>query len=121
MKRVEDTLRSDGNLWEISFRHEAVTAEDIVKYDLPESVETRSKKSHGGAEPGSVPVELEALPPDILAERVRSGIESTLDMELVHNQRAVQAREALRLGKVRASIMRRVRSVLKEQMPRAEG
>ena len=121
LSRLQETLRTDGNLWEIAFRAEAVTAEDVVKYNLPESVETRSRKRHGGAEPGSVPVELEALPPDVLAERVRASIESSLDMALVNNQRAVQAREALRLGKLRAGIMRRVRSILREQMPRAEG
>ena len=121
LARLKETLRSDANLWELGLRQEAVTADDVVKYNLPESVESRSRKSHGAAEPGSVPVELEALPPDVLEARVRSAIEASLDMALVHNQRAVQAREALRLGKLRAQVMRRVRQILRQQMPRAGG
>ena len=120
LTKVQETLRSEGNLWEAKVVQLAVTAEDVVKYDLPESVVTRSQKSHGGAEPASVPVELEALPPDVLADRVRRSIEAQLDMALVNNQRAIQSREALRLGKLRASIMRRVRAVLREQMPAEE-
>jgi hypothetical protein len=118
--RLEDTLRSDGNLWEMEFRQEAVTAEDVLKYNLPESVVTRSGKSHGMSSPGAVPVELEALAPDVLAGRVRSAIEAQLDMELLHNQRAVQERESLRLAKLRTRIMQSVRTMLKEIMPREE-
>ena len=53
--------------------------------------------------------------------RQHKAIEAQLDMELVNNQRAIQSREALRLGKLRTNIMRRLRSVLKELMPRREG
>jgi len=120
LSRLEDTLRSDGNLWEMEFRQEAVTAEDVKKYNLPESVVTRSGKSHGGASPGAAPVELEALAPDVLAERVRSAIEAQLDMKLIHNQRAVQERESLRLAKLRTRIMQAVRTMLKEIMPGGE-
>ena len=67
LSRVQETLRADGNLWEMEFRHEALTADDVVKYELPESVVTRSRKSHGTADHATVPVELEALPPDVLA------------------------------------------------------
>ena len=121
LSRVQEILRADGNLWEMAFRHEALTADDVVKYELPESVVTRSRKSHGTIDRAAVPVELEALPPDVLADKVRSAIEAQLDMELVNNQRAIQSREALRLGKLRTNIMRRLRSVLKELMPRREG
>lgn len=121
LARVRETLRADGNLWEMEFRHESLTVDDVVKYDLPESVVTRSGKLHGGAEPGMVPVELEALPPDVLDKRVRLAIEAQLDVELLNNQRAIQSRESLRLGKLRTDIMRRVRSILRQQMPRGEG
>ena len=30
LTRVQETLRSDGNLWEMEFRHEAVTSDDVV-------------------------------------------------------------------------------------------
>ena len=118
LTRAQEVLRSDGNLWEMEFRHEAVTSDDVLKYELPESVVTRSRKSHGSAEPGVVPVELEALAPDVLAERVRSAVEAQLDMELVNNQRAIQERESIRLLKLRTGILRRVRSVLKDFMPK---
>jgi hypothetical protein len=120
LSRLQDTLRSDGNLWEMEFRQEALTADDVTKYNLPESVVTRSGKSHSLAAPGAVPVELEALSPDVLAERVRSAIEAQLDMERVNNQRAVQERESLRLAKLRTKIMRQVRKLLRETLPRGE-
>jgi hypothetical protein len=120
LRRLEDTLRSEGNLWEMEFRQEAVTADDVTKYNLPESVVTRSGKAHGLSAPGAVPVELEALAPDVLAERVRSAVEAQLDMKLIHNQRAVQERESLRLAKLRTQIMRQVRTVLKEMLPGGE-
>jgi len=120
LSRLQDTLRSDGNLWEMEFRQEALTEEDVTKYNLPESVVTRSGKSHGLAAPGAVPVELEALSPDVLADRVRSAVEAQLDVELVNNQRAVQDRESLRLAKLRTRIMRQVRMLLREILPRGE-
>ncbi len=119
LHRVREALRTEGNLWEMDFRHEAVTAEDVTRYGLPESVATRSRRSHAAAQ-AAAPVELEALPPDILAARVRAGIEAQLDMSLVNNQRAIQSREALRLGKLRATILRQIRSTLRDVLPREE-
>ena len=120
IERVRETLRADGNLWETEFRQEAVTGDDVARYALPESIATRSRRSHGDERPGAVPVELEALAPDILSERVRAAIEAQLDMSLVNNQRAIQSREALRLGKLRATILRQIRSTLRDFMPREE-
>ena len=118
--RVREALRAEGNLWEMEFRHEAVTADDVRRYELPENVATRSRRSHGEQDPVARPVELEALAPDVLADRVRSAIEAQLDMRLVHNQRAIQTREALRLGKLRATILRQIRSTLRDFMPKEE-
>jgi hypothetical protein len=117
LAQVRETLRTDGDLWDLDIRHEALTVEDVVKYELPESVVTRPRQSQGSSEPGRVPVELAALAPDLLAQRVRAAIEAQLDMQLVNNQRMVQERELLRLGKLRTAIMRRIRSVVKEQFP----
>jgi hypothetical protein len=121
LSRVQETLRTDGNLWEMEFVHEALTVQDVVRHGLPESLAARAHEPHGAAEPGRAVVELEALAPDILAERVRSAIESRLDMELLHNQRAVQERESLRLTRLRSGAMRQMRSVLKQLMPGEEG
>ena len=41
-------------------------------------------------------------------------------MGLINNQRAIQSRETLRLGKLRANIMRQIRSVLRQFMPHDE-
>ncbi len=118
LDRVRETLRAEGNLWEMEFRQEALTSEDVARYALPESVAARSRRSHSVAtESGRAPVELEALAPDVLAERVRSAIEAQLDMNLVNNQRAIQTREALRLGNLRASILRQIRSTLRDFLP----
>ncbi len=120
LERVRETLRAEGNLWEMEFRQEALVPEDVERYALPESVATRSRRSHSAVEPGSAPVELEALAPDVLAERVRSAIEAQLDMNLVNNQRAIQTRETFRLGKLRASILRQIRSTLRDFLPPEE-
>ncbi len=120
LERVQETLRAEGNLWETEFVQAAVTADDIGRYELCESVATRSRRSHAAAEPAKAPVELEAFAPNVLAERVRESIEAHLDMTLVNNQRALQSREALRLGKLRASILRQIRTTLRDFMPSEE-
>ena len=104
--QVQELLRSEGNLWEMELSHECVSEEDIAKYSLPEH------------EDGYV--ELETLPPDLLTERVRSSIESRLDMALVNNQRTLADREGLKLTRVRTAIMRKVRPILKDLVPKRD-
>ena len=120
LQRVRETLHAEGNVWETEFRQEAVVADDVARHELPESVASRSRRSHAAADPTRSPVELEAFAPDVLADRVRAAIEAQLDMSLVNNQRALQSREALRLGKLRASILRQIRATLRDFMPREE-
>jgi hypothetical protein len=119
--QVQDTLRTDANLWEMELRHQALTCEQVIEHDLPESIEVRARKPQGKAEPGEATVELEALPPDLLERAVREAIEAQLDMALLHNQRAIQDREAMRLGKIRVQIMRSIRTLLRDLRPEKPG
>ena len=61
----------------------SLTKEDIEKYNLPpdfaKKSDTRSKKFI--AKNGDMAVELDALPIEILSEKIKSGIEKYLDME----------------------------------------
>ena len=116
---VQDSLRTDANLWEMSLKPCALTRDQVVEHVLPESIEVRARKATGNPEPGSTVVELEAMPPDLLERAVAEGIESELDMALLNNQRAIQDREAMRLGKIRVQIMRSIRSIVRGLRPEA--
>ncbi len=73
----------------------SLTKEDIEKYNLPpdfaKKSDTRSKKFI--AKNGDMAVELDALPADVLREKIKSSIEKYLDMEKFKIVLGEQSRE----------------------------
>ncbi len=73
----------------------ALTAEDIARYDLPpdfaKKTDTRTPKFI--AEHGDVSVELDALPVDVLRERIEREISVRMDLAALANVRKVESRE----------------------------
>ena len=84
----------------------ALVAEDITRYNLPpdftKASDTRSPAFV--ARYGDVSVELDALPVDVLMERLRTEVESRLDLEALENVRETERAEreqlVTALGKV---------------------
>ena len=79
----------------------ALTAGDIARYDLPPDFakrsDTRTKKFI--AEHGDVSVELDALPPDVLRERLRSEVEARMDLTALARVKAREEADRARLVK----------------------
>jgi len=77
----------------------ALTAEDINRYDLPPAPAKRSDTRAAAfiAEHGDVSVELDALPVDVLRDRIKTEIESRLDLEALNKCRNKEAAERRRL------------------------
>lgn len=73
----------------------ALTAEQVIEYDLPTSpaktTDSRSAKWNGGT------CQLEALPPDLLAKIVRKAIERELDVDLLADHDLLERLERVQL------------------------
>lgn len=68
----------------------ALTLKDIERYDLPPDPTkvTDSRRDKFVARYGDVSVELDALPPDVLIERVTEAVEAEMDMEALEQTKA---------------------------------
>lgn len=75
----------------------ALTADDVVQSSLPPDFSVAGR-SIGPDVTGERPVELEALSPDLLVKRIRTEIESRLDMDAVRAIQQIETEERARLG-----------------------
>ena len=75
---------------EVEFKRVALLAEDVVRYDLPVNPDALKKTdTRAGAfvaQYGEVAVELDALPPATLVERIQQAIEENLDLPAFNRQ-----------------------------------
>ncbi len=82
MPAMETTLRYEMNVSNFEFKHIALSQGDIIKYKLPynakalKKTDTRAKKHLETY--GEVAVELDALRPDVLEEKIKTAIEKEL-------------------------------------------
>ena len=78
-------------LIDVTFERVALTAEQVVEYDLPTAApkvtDTRSKGWDGGT------CQLEALPPDVIAGIVQEAIERHIDYQMLELDRDLEERE----------------------------
>ena len=75
--------------------HCALTARDIETYDLPQDFAKKSDKrwENWVKEHGDVGVELDALPVEVLREKVREGIENRLNLDALTATREQEEKE----------------------------
>lgn len=78
----------------------ALTPEDIETYNLPPDFTKATDSRSGGfvAEFGDIAVELDALPIDVLKDRIAVGIEVVMDLEALKATREEEQKERRRLG-----------------------
>lgn len=115
---LQETLRSEGGFWDVTLKRVALTRDIVIDKELPcrpEQAPRRGELEVQVPEPGTVLVELEALPPRNLHAILRKSIEAELDMELVKNQKAIQTREQAVLTRLRADILREIDYLLKRR------
>ena len=80
----------------------ALTFNDITDYNLPPDFTktTDSRRAAFVAQYGDVAVELDALPVDVLRERLVSEVESRMDLEALEATKEEQRHENQRLGRL---------------------
>lgn len=81
---VLEYLAEDAPGLRVHFLRLALTPEQVTRYALPTAP---PKKTDSRSKGWTATCQLEALPPDLLAELVRSALEEHLDGELVRKQR----------------------------------
>jgi len=80
----------------------ALTRDDIRRYDLPPDFakKTDTRTAAFVAEHGDISVELDALPPDVLRDRLEDEVSSRMDLTALRRIRTVEVRERARLVKL---------------------
>ena len=95
------SLRDDFGVKSIQVSKVALTGDDVVKYSLPGDMEAKESspnyqkfvKKHG-----THVAELDSCPVKILQEKLRTAIESCLDMPLFHAERSTERGDAAYLA-----------------------
>ena len=98
---MKTTLEDEMDLDGVIYKKVALSKEDITKYDLPHdpnAVKKTDSRYQKFVEKWELyAVELDALPPDVLQNRIRQAIESHIDMELFDIQKATAEEEETKL------------------------
>lgn len=108
LRAMITTLETELKLTGVEFKRVALQREDITTYKLPHSPEalkntdTRAKKHV--AEYGELAVELDALSPVVLEEKIRHAIIQELDMELFVEEKNMETTELERLETLRLKV-----------------
>jgi len=86
LEAMETTFKDELQVSNIQFKRIALSKDDVIKYKLPHSIDalkltdTRAKKYI--EKYGEIAVELDALRPDILEQKIREAIENEIDIDL---------------------------------------
>jgi hypothetical protein len=85
-------LRDDFGLKNVTYTKVLLTAEDVIEHDLPSDMDAKESSpqySKFVARHGYKAVELDAVPVTLIQARLRSAINSAIDIGL-YNQQVVQ-------------------------------
>jgi len=108
LKSMETTLKDELKVERIEFKRIALQKEDIDLYNLPHSPEALKKKDTRAkkhvAEFGELAVELDALPPAVLQNKIKMAIEGELIMDLFMMEQDVEASEIKELTILRNEV-----------------
>jgi hypothetical protein len=106
---MQTTLRDEMSVDEIEFNRIALLQEHVFNYNLPHNpnalkkTDTRAKK-HVSAY-GELAVELDALRPDILEQKIRDAIEAELDIEAFNNEVRKHNEEIDKLNNLKKKVL----------------
>lgn len=108
LEAMQTTLRDELGVNGIQFKRKALLKDDIFKYRLPHSPDalkhsdTRAKKHIDKY--GELAVELDALPPNVLQDMIREGIEAELNMEAFTRQKTLEKTDLNELKKIKEDV-----------------
>jgi hypothetical protein len=109
LESTKTTLRDELGVEGIEFKRVALTREDILKYELPHNpdalkrTDTRAKK-HVEAY-GELAVELDALRPDVLEQKIKEAIESELDVDAFNTELDRHNEEIKKIDLLKTKVM----------------
>jgi hypothetical protein len=108
LNSMQTTLKDELHVHGIEFKRVALSKQDIYTYNLPHSPEAL-KKSDTRAQKhieefGELAVELDALRPDVLQDKIKTAIESELDMGLFELQQHTQREELDKLKAMKRKV-----------------
>lgn len=105
LNAMETTLEDEMGVYGVEFKRIALLKDDIAKYKLPHNPDAL-KKSDTRTEKhllayGDITVELDALPPAVLEEKIREAIEAEIDMDLFNEENTKFSADLLDLSNLR--------------------
>ena len=116
LKAMEITLKDELKVEGINFKRVALLKEDIAKYRLPHSPEalkkTDTRASKHIAEYGELAVELDALSPPILEQKIRESIEEVIDMELYIEEIDNNLEELDKLNTIKGQVTELIKGII---------
>lgn len=110
LEAMQTTLRDELGVSGVLFKRKALLKDDIFKFSLPHSPDalkrsdTRAKKHI--EKYGELAVELDALPPNVLQDMIKDGIEAELNMEAFTGQKALEKTDLNELKKIKEDVAR---------------
>jgi hypothetical protein len=97
LKAMKITLETELNIKGIEFKRVALMKEDIFQYSLPHNPDAIKKKDTRTQKHvsmyGNLAVELDALRPDVLTQKIKAAIEDELDVGTFNNEIDIQDTE----------------------------
>lgn len=113
---MKETVTKEMGTNDIEFKRIALTKQDIVDYSLPHNAkavkksDTRYKKFVEKF--GEYAIELDALPPNILEQKIKTAIENEIDIDLFNSQMEIEKQEVESLTSIKSKVI----ELLKDQL-----
>jgi len=106
---MQETLEMEMKVTGIRYKHIALEKEDIILYNLPHKAEAIKKKDTRTkdhvAKHGMLAVELDALTPDVLEQKIKDAIETEIDMDAYNAEINKQEKEFIILNKFKTKVV----------------
>jgi hypothetical protein len=106
---MQETLEMEMQVTGVQYKHIALEKDDIILYHLPHNVDAIKKKDTRTkdhvAKHGMLAVELDALTPDVLEQKIKDAIETEIDMDAYNAEINKQEKEFIILNKFKTKVV----------------
>jgi len=111
---MKTTLTDELGVEHIDFKRIALSKNDIFAYELPHNPNalkySDSRAARHLEQYGELAVELDALRPDVLEQKIRTATEGELDMDLFRKEQREEKNELKELGELKSKIVDFIKS-----------
>jgi hypothetical protein len=105
---MQETLEMEMKVTGVQYKHIALEKEDIILYKLPHKAEAIKKKDtrtkEHVAKHGMLAVELDALTPNILEQKIRKAIDTEIDIDAYSAEIDKQEKEYNIIGRLKLDV-----------------